>query len=340
MGAAELPSLAAERRVDVDGVLEVRQCRDEIRQVGRCDRGPQVAHVIHRILRRRQQVRVLEVARSRQRVDAHEGRRQVESQLLQVDALRIGRHLEGKLLQAEAALFVEAHAPDLGVERVFLQGLQGEGGRKLTDADVAGVEFPGGDRFREDIVVHLSAANQYGVDAQVEVTFLFRAVFGSKGVDEKLAVQRSIRSGTAQTGVQTEQLDAADANLIAEKRRDVYLDGETRDAQQVFSLPVLDAHVLDDHAVQQAQVDVADVDLGLHQPGKLTGRIRTDTMLHRRKAEQGNQAEIKNQCGNDREAYGLFYARESTHLFFLQLVNKSTNNRRRKWTSERVISSF
>lgn len=106
--------------------------------------------------------------------------------------------------------------------------------------------------------------------------------------------------------------------IFPEKRGDVQLDGKAGNAEHVFALPVFYLHVLNDYAVEKAQVYISDMDFGLGEPGKFTGGIRTDAMLDSREADQGNQTEIKCQCGNDRDTYGLFYACGSTHPYFVQ----------------------
>lgn len=86
---------------------------------------------------------------------------------MQMDTFWGGCGFQRKLFELKAALLIETHTADLCVERIGLQGLQGDGCRKFADTDVMRIEPAGRVGFRQHIVVDLSAADKYGIDTQV-----------------------------------------------------------------------------------------------------------------------------------------------------------------------------
>ena len=96
---------------------------------------------------------------------------------MQMDAFGGSCDLQCKFFQLKSALFIETHTADLCVERIGLQGLQGDGCRKFADADVMRIEPAGRVGFRQHIIMDLSATDKHGIDTQVDGLFALCRIF-------------------------------------------------------------------------------------------------------------------------------------------------------------------
>lgn len=178
VGTLKLFPFSMKVNVNVQGILEMLQGRHKGREVCRGHRSVQATYVGSLLIGK--ETGGGYVASGCKGVDSQTGGRQVQFQFVQVYTFWVGSGFQSESFQAETTLLVEAHAANLRIEGVLLQGFERNCGREFTDSDMLRIELTGGIGLRQYVVVHLPTAYQHRVDTQVEVVFFFVVSFEAK----------------------------------------------------------------------------------------------------------------------------------------------------------------